>query len=645
MLGASAATGVTGRALGFWGQGGIGKTDHAISIAQDEQVRRAFPDGVYWVAVGQRPDILGLQRDLLDRLGLAAAPTSAIEARAALAGAVRDRHVLFVVDDVWSTAAADAFRVTADSARVLYTTRSEQVLGDVGAEVHRIDVLSEAVARRLLAETANILVDDLPDDAVTQILASTGRVALAVALAGATIRRSGLAFHEVVGRLAAAHATFLDHPYADTFRAMRLTVDALDEQMRAAYLELAAFPQDTPIPIETVARLWAHTRQWDATRARSMIDQLYDSKLLRVEGEAVAFHDLQHKYLTLAASSVPIAHDTLLDSYGDLVDPDSWGSLPLDESYLWGQLAGHLRAAGRYDELAATVTDVRHMFSRVQHGGAHGVERDLAMAAEVASAGSGIPTVARRVGQVAHLLDQARSIDAVEATLAMQLRPVAGHIANLANISGHLAARWAPDRLTTSGQQRVLDGHTGGVNAVAWAPDGTRLATASMNETVRIWDTTSGTQIYTLIDHTGGVYAVAWAPDGTRLASASGDQTVRIWDTTSGTQTGELTGHTGGTTSVAWARDGSLLASGDASGVVRVFASDDAKLRASAVVSESCQAVTFDLAGSAAAVGTDRGVSVIDVELASHHCRPRAARRSPWRDRCRQPPRRRRAWR
>jgi hypothetical protein len=184
--------------LGFWGQGGIGKTDHAISIAQDEQVRRAFPDGVYWVAVGQRPDILGLQRDLLDRLGLAAAPTSAIEARAALAGAVRDRHVLFVVDDVWSTAAADAFRVTADSARVLYTTRSEQVLGDVGAEVHRIDVLSEAVARRLLAETANILVDDLPDDAVTQILASTGRVALAVALAGATIRRSGLAFHEVV---------------------------------------------------------------------------------------------------------------------------------------------------------------------------------------------------------------------------------------------------------------------------------------------------------------------------------------------------------------------------------------------------------------------------------------------------------------
>ncbi len=45
--------GVTGAALGIHGQGGIGKTVLAAALARDEQVRRCFPDGVFWVTVGE----------------------------------------------------------------------------------------------------------------------------------------------------------------------------------------------------------------------------------------------------------------------------------------------------------------------------------------------------------------------------------------------------------------------------------------------------------------------------------------------------------------------------------------------------------------------------------------------------------------
>ena len=72
--------------------------------------------------------------------------------------------------------------------------------------------------------------------------------------------------------------------------------------------------------------------------------------------------------------------------------------------------------------------------------------------------------------------------------------------------------------------------HTGPVNAVAWSPDGTTLATVGDDGTVRLWDPATGQTTTTLTGHTGPVYAVAWSPDGTTLATAGQDGTVRLWD-------------------------------------------------------------------------------------------------------------------
>ena len=64
---------------------------------------------------------------------------------------------------------------------------------------------------------------------------------------------------------------------------------------------------------------------------------------------------------------------------------------------------------------------------------------------------------------------------------------------------------------------------------VAFAPDGSTVATANADRTVRLWDPESGEQILTLAGHVGIVAAVAYSPDGSRLASVSGDGTVRVW--------------------------------------------------------------------------------------------------------------------
>jgi WD40 repeat protein len=93
----------------------------------------------------------------------------------------------------------------------------------------------------------------------------------------------------------------------------------------------------------------------------------------------------------------------------------------------------------------------------------------------------------------------------------------------------YLELRWglreAPPAL-----RRVLEGHTGGVNGVAFSPDGTLLATASADGTVALWDPATGQRTATLKGHTGPVRGVAFSPDGTLLATASDDRTVALWE-------------------------------------------------------------------------------------------------------------------
>src|SRR5687768_7618163 len=145
------------------------------------------------------------------------------------------------------------------------------------------------------------------------------------------------------------------------------------------------------------------------------------------------------------------------------------------------------------------------------------------------------------------------------------------------------------DQLASNRKPEVViqSSHSKPVNTIAFSPDGTWLASGANDDTIKIWDTSTGYVLRTLYGHSSNVNALAVSPDGKLLASGSGDMistreiptfkqggivggardnTVRIWEVQSGREIRTLRGHVLPVGGVAFSADGRTLtsASGDA---------------------------------------------------------------------------------
>ncbi|HEX7734421.1 MAG TPA: protein kinase, partial [Ktedonobacteraceae bacterium] len=119
----------------------------------------------------------------------------------------------------------------------------------------------------------------------------------------------------------------------------------------------------------------------------------------------------------------------------------------------------------------------------------------------------------------------------------------------------------------------IYRGHTALVTGVAWSPDGTRLASASHDRTVQVWNASNGSALFSYQGHSSKVNAVSWSVDNKRVASASDDGKVQIWNGDNGNNMLTYAQHNGIVNAVAWSSGGHHLASASDDRTVRIWTS------------------------------------------------------------------------
>jgi WD40 repeat protein len=597
--------------IGVQGMGGIGKTVLAAALAHDSEVRQAFPDGIYWLTVGQTPNLLDLQNKLLRQLtGPKQTLTTEEEAKDALRDAIEGRGALVMLDDVWDAGHADAFSATAPPARLLITTRNAEILVGIGAKEHRVDVLSPSDALEMLAELAGERgPDKLPPEA-TEVAEECGYLPLALALIGAMVRLSSrpTAWRDALARLRRADLqaitrVFPGYPYPNLLRAIEVSIDALESVDHERYLDLAVFPEDQSIPEGQLAILW----ELDETDTRDCMTRLVNRSLARWVGAdaALILHDLQRDLIhKRREKDLPALHLRLVEA---------WDASPKLDTYAWRRVGYHLAQAGRKGDLQRLLLDFNYLEAKLAATDTAALIADydyLAVNEELRLIQSAVRLSAhvlagaprQLAGQVIGRLleNQASKIQAMLKAAAetkawpwlrplkQSLSPPGGPLIRTLEDTGTVnAVAVTPDgrravaasgdgtlRLwdLDSGQTlHTLEGHTRRVNAVALTPDGWRALSASEDGTLRLWDLDNGQTLRTLEGHTRAVNAVALTSDGWRAVSASGDGTLRLWDLDNGQTLREIKAHQSAAYAVAAIADGRRVVSGSAGGMLRVW--------------------------------------------------------------------------
>lgn len=284
---------------------GVGKTTVAAALAHDSEIIVAFRDGVLWVSLGDKPDIVAklLEWRRALREDGSTNMRSIEQLMAELSGQLREERRLLIIDDVWHAEHAVPFLVGGKGCATLITTRFDDVaraLAPTASDVYRLPVLSDEQSLDLLRTLAPEVVQRYPDESL-QLARDLEGLPLALQVAGRMLHVEadrGFQVGDLLeqlregSRLLQAEAPVdrmdLATQTTPTIAALlKKSTDLLDPEIRDCFAFLGAFA-----PKPAMFDIHAMSVVWGIEDAEPVARQLLDRGLIEAADDRFQMHAL-----------------------------------------------------------------------------------------------------------------------------------------------------------------------------------------------------------------------------------------------------------------------------------------------------------------------------------------------------------------
>jgi WD40 repeat protein len=514
------------------GAGGFGKTTLAALACADPRVRTRFPEGDFWVTLGEQVHgvkLLAKVNDLIVTVsGMRQSFADLEQASQYLGRLLGSVRTLLVIDDVWDPSQLTPFLSGSCTRLIISRVRNLLPPGTVAINV---DAMTEEQARNLLGNGLS----GAAEVDWSGLLRHAGGWPILLELINRVVghwvehnkESLGSAIRRVEAELAARGPTALD-PKKPKYRqqavatTVQVSVHLLGEehpQWPVRFAELAVFPKNTSIPLATLATYWRDNMTGD--EAEALCGKLFDLSLVRqfelTGTRSLRLHDVIHDYLVHnSGERLPGLHRRLLDAH----TPAQWWELAPDEPYLWDRLTYHLSQIidGGANDL---VCDLRWIEARLRRGGRSAIDMDFAHATSDRAFG-----LREALMRSMHLFSPLEPAPSLAATVASRLHGIEG-LTEIVERYEHsrrgywLAPVWPLLDQPPPAFRGTLATGTSGVRSFVVSRDGTWMATGHEDGTVSTWDLADGRILSSARLHEHPVTAIDITPDGGLAVSTS----------------------------------------------------------------------------------------------------------------------------
>jgi len=364
---------------------GTGKSVMATQLARDPDIEKKFLQGIFWIRLGQEPDILRLQTEIAHNFGQSNVefvdPEAATEYLSELAS---KQKCLLILDDVCDVQDVSTFNIMGKEGQLLITTEEEQLVDFIKYILPRtqdftLEPLSGERAVQYFMSRAGQEAVNVPSN-VKDIVRACDYLPLALKMTASVVQTQAKPnWNRLLSLFQEVDTDEFPEQHPESLlRALSICIESLGEEPAEYYLALSVFGDYTRIPQKTIVMLWEYLYHLKEDNAYRYIQKFADRGLLSIQGSSargdVGLHSFQKDYLSIFGEDDKL-HTHLLAAYRRHCREHGWITGPND-GYFFEYVCTHLFAAGRRIELKPLLLDFDWLRNKLRASTVHALLDD-----------------------------------------------------------------------------------------------------------------------------------------------------------------------------------------------------------------------------------------------------------------------------